>query len=131
MDADGKGFKAIARDANGLRTVFASTLEQTETLKKSLINWSAAVQGLQSVDSAVNQISNSLNAITRESEDFNKAMREANTMAGKNSAGFNRLKGEVADLAKEIPIARDQLANGATIAILAAIDGQLAQPTQD
>lgn len=112
MDADGKGFKAIARDANGLRTVFASTLEQTETLKKSLINWSAAVQGLQSVDSAVNQISNSLNAITRESEDFNKAMREANTMAGKNSAGFNRLKGEVADLAKEIPIARDQLANG-------------------
>ena len=112
LDGDGKGFKAIAQDANGLRTVMASTLEQSEALKTSLINWSAAVQGLQSADRAVGQISSQLNAITGESEEFNKAMKEANTMAGKDSAGFKQLKGEVADLAKEIPIARDQLANG-------------------
>lgn len=112
LDGDGKGFRAIAQDANGLRTVMASTLEQSEALKTSLVNWSAAVQGLQSVDRAVNQISSQLNAITSESEEFNKAMKEANTMAGKDSAGFKQLKGEVADLAKEIPIARDQLANG-------------------
>lgn len=112
LDGDGKGFRVIARDANGLRTVMASTLEQSEALKKSLVNWSAAVQGLQSVDRAVNQISSQLNAITSESEEFNKAMKEANTMAGKDSAGFKQLKGEIADLAKEIPIARDQLANG-------------------
>ena len=112
LDGDGKGFRAIAQDANGLRIVMASTLEQSEALKTSLVNWSAAVQGLQSVDRAVNQISSQLNAITSESEEFNKAMKEANTMAGKDSAGFKRLKGEVADLAKEIPIARDQLANG-------------------
>lgn len=112
LDGDGKGFRAIAQDANGLRTVMASTLEQSEALKTSLINWSAAVQGLQGVDHAVGQISSQLNAITSESEEFNKAMKEANTMAGKDSAGFKQLKGEVADLAKEIPIARDQLANG-------------------
>lgn len=112
LDGDGKGFKAIAQDANGLRTVMASTLEQSEALKTSLINWSAAVQGLQGVERAVGQISNQLNAITSESEEFSKAMREANTMAGKDSAGFKQLKGEIADLAKEIPIARDQLANG-------------------
>ena len=112
LDGDGKGFRAIAQDANGLRTVMASTLEQSEALKTSLVNWSAAVQGLQSVDQAVSQISSQLNAITSESEEFNKAMKEANTMAGKDSAGFKQLKGEVADLAKEIPIARDQLANG-------------------
>lgn len=112
LDGDGKGFRAIAQDANGLRTVMASTLEQSEALKTSLINWSAAVQGLQSADRAVGQISSQLNAITSESEEFNKAMKEANTMASKDSAGFKQLKGEVADLAKEIPIARDQLANG-------------------
>lgn len=112
LDGDGKGFRAIAQDANGLRTVMASTLEQSEALKTSLINWSAAVQGLQGVDRAVGQISSQLNAITSESEKFNKAMKEANTMAGKDSTGFKQLKGEVADLAKEIPIARDQLANG-------------------
>lgn len=112
LDGDGKGFRAIAQDANGLRTVMASTLEQSEALKTSLVNWSAAVQGLQGVDKAVNSIAGQLNSITSESEEFNKAMKEANTMASKDSAGFKQLKGEVADLAKEIPIARDQLANG-------------------
>ena len=112
LDGDGKGFRAIAQDANGLRTVMASTLEQSEALKTSLVNWSAAVQGLQGVDRAVNQIASQLDSITSESEEFNKAMKEANTMAGKDSAGFKQLKGEIADLAKEIPIARDQLANG-------------------
>lgn len=112
LDGDGKGFKAIAQDANGLRTVMTATLEQSEKLKTSLINWSAAVQGLQSIDHAVNQISDKLSYITSESQQFTKAMKEANTMAGKDSEGFKQLKGEVTDLAKEIPIARDQLANG-------------------
>lgn len=112
LDGDGKGFRAIAQDANGLRTVMASTLEQSEALKTSLVNWSAAVQGLQGVDKAVNQIASQLNSITSESEEFNKAMKMANTMAGKDSTGFKELKGEIADLAKEIPIVRDQLANG-------------------
>ena len=112
LDGDGKGFRAIAQDANGLRTVMASTLEQSEALKTSLVNWSAAVQGLQGVDKAINQIASQLNSITSESEEFNKAMKMANTMAGKDSAGFKELKGEIAELAKEIPIARDQLANG-------------------
>lgn len=112
LDGDGKGFKAIAQDANGLRTVMTATLEQSEKLKTSLINWSAAVQGLQGIDHAVNQISDKLSSITSESQQFTKAMKEANTMAGKDSEGFKQLKGEVADLAKEIPVARDQLANG-------------------
>lgn len=112
LDGDGKGFRAIAQDANGLRTVMASTLEQSEALKTSLINWSAAVQGLQGVDRAVQQLNVTLQSATTEYNGFDKAMRAANTMAGKDSAGFKQLKGEVADLAKEIPIARDQLANG-------------------
>lgn len=112
LDGDGKGFRAIAQDANGLRTVMTSTLEASERLQTSLVNWSAAVQGLQSVTNAVNQISNTLSSITGESVEFSKAMKAANTMAGKDSAGFKQLKGDVADLAKQLPIARDQLANG-------------------
>ena len=112
LDGDGKGFKAIAQDANGLKIVMTSTLEASEKLKTSLVNWSAAVQGLQAVTGAANQISNTLASITGESVQFSKAMKAANTMAGKDSEGFKQLKGEVADLAKQIPIARDQLANG-------------------
>ena len=112
MLTDGKGFKALAQSADGLRAVMRGTIEQAETLKKSLINWSACVQGLQSVSNAVGQLSSQLSSITAESGEFNKAMRAANTMAGKDAAGFKKLKGQVAELSKEIPIARDQLANG-------------------
>ena len=90
LDGDGKGFRAIAQDANGLRTVMASTLEQSEALKTSLINWSAAVQGLQGVDRAVQQLNVSLQSATTEYNGFDKAMRAANTMAGKDSAGFKQ-----------------------------------------
>lgn len=39
-------------------------------------------------------------------------MRVANTMAGKNAEGFAKLKNQVAELAKNVPVARDELANG-------------------
>lgn len=112
VDGDNKDFKNLAQNADGLRTAMNSALKSANELKTSLINWSAAAQGLQSVSNAVNQISTQLNSITAESEQFNKAMRAANTMAGKGEAGFKALKGEIAELAKEIPLARDLLANG-------------------
>ncbi|MDE6528782.1 MAG: phage tail tape measure protein, partial [Muribaculaceae bacterium] len=58
------------------------------------------------------QLTGFMQKLTAESLDFSKAMKAANTMAGKDAAGFKQLKGEVAELAKTIPIARDQLANG-------------------
>lgn len=112
LDGDGKGFKVLAQDADGLRTVMASTLKQSEKLKASLINWSAAVNGLQAASNAVNQLNGVMQGLTADSADFNKAMRAANTMAGKDAAGFGELKSQVSQLSKEIPIARDQLANG-------------------
>lgn len=99
---------AIGRIADSARRA----VESLGKLRVPALNWSAAVQGLEGLDRAVNQIASQLNSITSESEGFNKSMKEANTMAGKDSAGFKQLKDEVADLAKEIPIARDLLANG-------------------
>ncbi|MCM1022418.1 MAG: phage tail tape measure protein, partial [Muribaculaceae bacterium] len=112
LDGDGKGFKAIAKDANGLRSVMSAVMEESDRLKTSLINWSSAVQGLQAVTGAADKISNTLASITGESTQFSNAMKAANTMAGKDSTGFDALRSEIAELAKSIPIARDQLANG-------------------
>ena len=39
-------------------------------------------------------------------------MRAANTMAGKDAAGFENLKDQVTELSKTIPLTRDALANG-------------------
>jgi len=67
---------------------------------------------MQNVTNAVTQLSNTLNSVTEESRTFGKAMRAANTMAGKDAEGFDKLKGHVAELSKTIPMARDELANG-------------------
>ena len=79
---------------------------------RAFFQWSQSVQGLSSVSNAVGQLNSVLQNITGDSMNFAKAMRQANTMAGKDAAGFGRLKDQVADLSKEIPIARDELANG-------------------
>ena len=112
LNGDGKGFKALANDAEGLKRVMESTLQQSEGLKKSLINWSAAVTGIQSASNAISQLNSVLQAVTADSASFASEMRAANTMAGKDAAGFEALKGQVAELAKTVPVARDELAKG-------------------
>lgn len=112
LDGDGKGFKALTADADGLKQVITASVVEAQKLNKSMMDWSLSVQAIGQVSNAVTQLNNTFQTITGESNQFTKAMRAANTMAGKDAAGFKQLKGQVADLAKELPIARDQLANG-------------------
>ena len=112
LDGDGKGFKALANDANGLKQVMAGTIVEAQKLNKSMMDWSLSVQAIGAVSNAVGQLNSTFQQITGESNQFTKAMRAANTLAGKDAAGFKALKKDVAELAKELPIARDELANG-------------------
>lgn len=96
-----------------------ATEQLREAVDKSKSSWQGvmdkiaranfAFQGLQS---AVSGITSSLNELTAESRSFGGAMAAANTMAGKSGEEFSRLKDQVAELSKQIPIARDELANG-------------------
>ena len=95
-----------------LRRVLDSTKDSAGRLRESLINYNQAVQMMQNVTNAVTQLSNTLNSVTEESRTFGKAMRAANTMAGKDAEGFAKLKDHVAGLSETIPMARDELANG-------------------
>lgn len=106
------GLKSLILDADGLRKIMEANIQVAQRFEKKVFDFAALTTGISAVNNAAGQLSSTLQSITSESEEFNKAMKEANTMAGKDSAGFKQLKGEVADLAKEIPIARDQLANG-------------------
>lgn len=112
LDGDGKGFKSLTADADGLKQVITASVVEAQKLNKSMMDWSLSVQAIGQVSNAISQLNNTFQQITGESNQFTKAMRAANTMAGKDAAGFKQLKGQVADLAKELPIARDQLANG-------------------
>lgn len=112
LDGDGKGFKDLSQNADGLKQAMTAAIVEASKLKSSLVNWSQGVQALGAVSNAVSQLNGTLQSITEDSRAFGGAMKAANTMAGKNAEGFAKLKGQVADLAKTVPVARDQLANG-------------------
>lgn len=112
LDGDGKGFKDLSQNADGLKQAMTAAIVEADKLKSSLINWSQGVQALSAVSNAVGQLNGILQDITADSRTFGAAMRVANTMAGKNAEGFAKLKNQVAELAKNVPVARDELANG-------------------
>ena len=106
------GFKQLTLDADGLRKIMEKNVEVTQEMTSKVFRLSAAFNTINSANNALDRLSSALSNLTGESIAFANAMAEANTMAGKDAAGFKELKGQVADLAKEIPIARDLLANG-------------------
>lgn len=79
---------------------------------KAFMKWTQSVVALNAVTNSLQQISGVLNAVTEDSRTFGAAMKAANTMAGKDAEGFAQLKDQVAELSKNIPMARDELANG-------------------
>lgn len=95
-----------------LRRVMDSAKGSAGQLRDTLLTYTQTVQAMQNVSYAVSQIANTLNSVTAESRGFGKAMKAVNTMAGKDAKGFAKLKDQVAELSKTIPMARDQLANG-------------------
>lgn len=106
------GLKKLTLDADGLRKIMEESVKVTERLQQGVYKVAATTTAIKAASDAVGQLNSVFNELTGESLEFDKAMKAANTMAGKDSAGFKQLKGEVADLAKQLPIARDQLANG-------------------
>ena len=110
---DGKnGLKKLAVDANALRKIMAENVEVTKQLSDKIFKFAADVTAINAARDSFTRLQDTLNGITSESLEFSKAMKAANTMAGRDSAGFKQLTDDVADLAKQLPIARDQLANG-------------------
>ena len=83
--------------------------------KKVSDNFIFLNQKVQASMQALNGLSEAgriLGDLTQETRSFATAMAEANTMAGKDAAGLERMKEQVTALAKEVPVARDALAKG-------------------
>lgn len=98
--------------AEELRRVLDSAKTSSQKLNAALVNFNQAVMAANNVTNAISQISGALNGVTEESRSFSVAMNAANTMAGKSGEDFAKLKGQVAELSKSIPVVRDELANG-------------------
>ncbi len=106
------GMKSLIMKTADLRKIMESTVEVAKKFESKFINFAAFSTSVNAVSNAVGQLNATFSSVTGQYESFNQAMKAANTMAGKDSAGFKRMKSEVAALSKEIPILRDQLADG-------------------
>lgn len=113
LNVDGKEQLVTATSSvNDLRKALDSTKTEADKFDKALLNFNQQVVKFQNINGAVQQLASTLNIVTEESRGFGAAMNVANTMAGKSGDDFAKLKGQVAELSKTLPIARDQLANG-------------------
>ena len=95
-----------------LSSVFDAAKSEAEKLNTVLVNFNQHVEKFQNINNAISQIAGTLSTVTEESRSFSAAMNAANTMAGKRGEDFAKLKGEVAELSKTLPVAREELANG-------------------
>lgn len=109
---DANGLKQLTMDAAQLRKVMEENVKVAQEMQSKFFRFAAVASSVNAFANSFKQLSDSLNNLTAESQQFEKSMGAANTMAGKDSTGFAQLKGEVAELGKEIPLVRDQLANG-------------------
>lgn len=113
LNIDGKEKVVTATTAvDNLRRVVNEAKGATSALQEQLINTNQIVEKWNNVSNAIGQLSSVLNDFTAESRSFGGAMAAANTMAGKSGDDFAKLKEQVAELSHEVPVARDELANG-------------------
>lgn len=113
LAVDGKEqLVAATASVEDLHRALGAARTDTEKFNKTILNFNQYVQKIQNVNSAVSQIANTLNSVTEESRTFSASMNAANTMAGKSGEDFAKLKSEVTELSKTLPVAREELANG-------------------
>lgn len=109
---DGDGIKKLALDGKELKKILEEDVKAAKKFKTNFYKAAAKTNFFKNLSDGAAQLSSTLSGLTAESMEFGKAMKAANTMAGKDSAGFEKMKDQVAELAKTIPVARDELANG-------------------
>ncbi len=113
ISVDGKEkIVSATTSVSDLQKVMDQAKGSAGQLRDKLLAYTQTVQSIQSVVGAFSSLSSVLNSITEESRSFAGAMKAANTMAGKDAAGFEQLRNQVSELSKTIPLTRDALANG-------------------
>ena len=113
IDVDDKGrLKSATIDVSKLKDMIAGVKTEADHARESLIAFNQKMDVVQGIANGYASLVGTLGSLSAETRQFSAAMAAANTMAGKGGEEFAKLKGEVADLAKQVPVARDELAQG-------------------
>lgn len=100
----------LAISLTDLRRAMKAVSRETEKAKSQLGDFMIKMGPFSATMST---LQSSLSGLSQSYNSFDHSMRAANTMASKSGADFDRLKDSVKDLSREVPVARDALANSA------------------
>lgn len=64
LDGDGKGFRAIAQDANGLKKVLTETISEAQRFNANAINFAAIAAGIDQAQQSISQLQSVLKGLT-------------------------------------------------------------------
>ena len=99
--------------AKELKASFNGVQKEVDNFSDTFTNkFSTCFANVNQIIGAVNSVGAALQSLTGDSSSFAKSMAVTNTMAGKGGKDFAALKDSVTELSKEIPLTRDELANG-------------------
>jgi TP901 family phage tail tape measure protein len=107
-----KVLKTLQVNTDDFKESVAMAVGETKKLTDGFSKMAQASVIATSVISVVNGLNQAVSTLAENYDSFDEAMRAANTMAGLDPAGFEKLTNQVKDLSKQLPIAREELANG-------------------
>lgn len=64
LDGDGKGFRALAQDANGLKKVLTETVSEAQKLNTNAINFAAIATGIDQAQQSIAALQSTLKGLT-------------------------------------------------------------------
>lgn len=113
ISTDGeKSFQEIAVEAKSADEAIEKVVNTVNKASDKFKEMAATSLTLNNLSNAVQQLDSMFQGMVGSSQSFDASMRAVNTMAGKGEAEFEKLKGSVAELGKEIPKTREALADG-------------------
>ena len=107
-----KVFKTLNVNVEDFNNLIEGARAGVEKLSNPFSKLASEMVVLDSLNSAIGELQGLLGGLAEDFNAFDKGMRMVNTMAGESKEGLADLTGQVEDLAKVIPLAKDELAKG-------------------
>lgn len=113
LSVDGKErITSMTANVDELSKAIKRIKDESRGISERFVEINQKVQASMQALNGLSEAGKILGDLTQETRSFATAMAEANTMAGKDAAGLERMKEQVTALSKEVPMARDALAKG-------------------
>lgn len=109
---DGSVLKNLTVEASGLDEALEMVGETARSTGSQLKEMAAKSMIFEGAMRSIETLRDMVGGLTAPFNSFETAMRSANTMAGKSGEEFDALSDKIVGLSKNIPLAREELANG-------------------